>query len=491
VIGQKFFSQAHTEAASPSETQDKGQREGKRHPVLGPRFWKISLILVTASLVGVGSAAVLPQTMAIAAGLTVFCIGFWALSVAPEYWPALAFFAIAILSDIAPAQTIFSGFQSSTFWLLFSGIILGASIRHTGLGQHIAVLLSQILGQGYARLISGIVLLSLALAFVMPSSMGRVALLIPIILVLADHMGYGPDSSGRIGMVLAAGFGTCLPAFTILPANAPNMILAGMAESLYGQHLSYWEYLLLHFPVLGAVKAGILILLILWMFPDHAPQPQTTSLSEEKTVLTFDEYHLLVILGLCLAFWFTDGLHHISPGWIGLVAALYCLWPETKLTSAKCLNQEVNYGALFFVAAIIGLGAVISATGLGQALTERLSDYAGFDPGRPLWNVVVLTALSTVVAIMTSLPGVPTVMTPMAQDIATLTALPLTTILMTQVLAFSNILLPYQAAPIVAMMQIGAVPVRAVVKLCLLLFVIGLTLLIPLDLLWWHVLGKF
>ncbi|MCW8356175.1 hypothetical protein N5P32_09800 [Marinomonas pontica] len=58
-------------------------------------------------------------------------------------------------------------------------------------------------------------------------------LIIPIIASLADHFGYDQDSNGRKGMLLAAAFGTFLPAFSILPANAPNMLLSGMTEALY------------------------------------------------------------------------------------------------------------------------------------------------------------------------------------------------------------------------------------------------------------------
>ena len=141
------------------------------------------------------------------------------------------------------------------------------------------------------------------------------------------------------------------------------------------------------------------------------------------------------------------------------------------------------------VAGILGLGAVISSTGLGEAVVAGLSGHADFSVDRPVWNVVMLTGISTVVAMITNLPGVPAVMTPMAEKLAVLTGLPLTTVLMTQVLAFSNVFLPYQAPPLIMAMQLGNLPAGAVARLCLALFVIGLVVLLPLDLVWWHVLG--
>ena len=449
--------------------------------------WKLVGVISATLLVGVLSWLFLSPTMAIAAALAVFCIGLWSTAALPEYWPALAFFLIASVLSVAPEQVVFSGFESSAFWLLFSGIVLGASISYTGLGRRSAIFLSKMLGDQYVSVLSGIVCFGVGLAFIMPSAMGRVALLIPITLALADQMGYEPGRNGRAGMLTAAAFGTCLPAFSILPANGPNMILAGMAEGLYGIHLPYWDYLLLHFPVLGLLKSVFLVLLILWVFPDRAPIVRSVPLKPEP--MNGSERRLTTLLAICLLFWFTDSVHHISPGWIGLAAALFCLWPGAGLTSKNCLNEDIKYGPLFFVAAIMGLGAVISDTGLGSVIVDGLSNRAGFSPDTPYWNITALTLISTLVGAVTNLPGVPAIMTPIASDLAAFTGLSLSAVLMTQVLAFSSVLLPFQAPPLVAAIQLGNLPVGKVTKLCLMMFVVSIFVLIPLDLLWWMILG--
>lgn len=458
--------------------------------VLNNRIWHIVIIVVAAISTGGVAVQFVSIDMAVVAALTVFCIGLWATAAVPEYWPALAFFIIAMAFDIAPAEVVFSGFHSSAFWLLFSGMVMGVAIRHTGIGRRAAGFLSRLLGRRYSRVILGIVVFSVLLAFVMPSSMGRIVLLIPIIVALAEHMGYNSHSNGRAGMLMAAAFGTWLPAFAILPSNAPNMILVGMAENLYAHEVSYWDYLLLHFPVLGLIKAGCLVLLIVWMFPDRNPVNKQ-SYRDDNAAMNSMQWHLVALLGVCLTFWFSDGIHHISPGWVGLAAALYCLWPYSDLTSKNCLDKDIKYGSLFFVAGIMGLGAVISSIGLGEVMVQSLSGYAGFSNDRPFWNVIALTIISTCIALLASLPSVPAVMSPISDNLASITGLPLGTVLMTQVLAFSNALLPYQAPPLIMAMQLGNLPLRAMSKLCIALFVCSTIILIPLDLLWWRFLGMY
>lgn len=450
--------------------------------------WQIVIICLIASVVSYGVSQTFPLQMAVVTALSIFCIGLWATAAMPEYWPALVFFLVASVAQLAPVDVVFSGFYSSGFWLLFSGVILGAAIRYTGLGNRASAVLSRMTGNSYLGTLTGIVSFGLILAFIMPSSMGRIALFVPIVIVLSESMGYVAGSNGRIGMITAAAFGTWLPAFTILPSNLPNMMMSGMTETLYGVQLTYWEYLLVHFPVLGGIKALVLIFLIQHVFPDHAPIAQNTAVNDKRPVSRAERY-LMLLLSLCLALWITDSLHGISPAWIGLAAALLCLWPYAGLTAKSCINDTVKFAPLIFIAAMIGLGAVISHAGLGAAVVESLSGYIPFAEMGELSNLVALTGISTLVAMLTNLPGVPAVMTPLAADMAQLTGLSLSAVLMTQVLAFSNVFLPYQAPPLIAAMQLGNLPLGKISKLCVLLFIITLLVLTPLSLLWWQVIG--
>lgn len=455
-----------------------------------PSWWPAVLIFAMAVLTGTVLSLHLPFPIAAAAGLTVFCIGLWASVALPEYWTALAFLLAASLLGIAPVETIFSGFYSSVFWFFFSGLVLGAAINHTGLGHYAASTMSRFLGRTYFSTIASITGFSVLLAFLMPSATGRIVLLLPIVVALAERIGYGPDSKGRTGMLLAATFGTILPAYTILPANAPNLMLAGMAETLFGHSISYWTYLVVNFPVLGLGKAMILVLVILRIFPAPAPlEAQSEALGPQK--MTGKQRQLSILMLICLGFWVTDQIHHIPSAWIGLAGALYCLWPKSSLMGPNAINKDINYGSLFFVAGIMGLAAVITETGLGNLLVSLLSEQLHFTPGQPWWNLALLTGMSSIVGMITNLPGIPAVLTPAAQGLSDITGLPLHTVLMTQVLAFSNVLLPYQAPPLIMATQVVKLSVGALTRLCLMLFVLSAVLLAPLDLLWWHLLGLF
>ncbi len=85
----------------------------------------------------------------------------------------------------------------------------------------------------------------------MPSNMGRIAVLMPVVMALADRAGLPAQGRGRTGLALVVGFGTFQLSASILPANVPNLVMVGAAESAYGIRLAYLPYLALHAPVLG------------------------------------------------------------------------------------------------------------------------------------------------------------------------------------------------------------------------------------------------
>jgi hypothetical protein len=65
------------------------------------------------------------------------------------------------------------------------------------------------------------------------------------------------------------------------------------------------------------------------------------------------------------------------------------------------------------------------------------------------------------------------------------------TVLMTQVIGFSNIIFPYQVPPMVVGMQLGGVKAGNAAKLMFSLVLLSIVVLTPINYLWWLILGFF
>ena len=428
--------------------------------------------------------ALTPQA-ARAAALGVAMLGLLASAIVPEFVTALLFFLFAMLLGAAPADVIFSGFHSAALWMVFAGLIIAVAVRLTGLGERIAQFIAPKFGASYIGIISGVVFVSVGLAFVMPATMGRVLLLAPIVLAIADSYGFGEGSRGRTGMVLALAYGTFLVPMSILPANVPNIVLVGAAETLYGIVPEYGSYLLLHFPVLGLLRSFVIIAVIVFLFPDKPSKSEGSKAGSAGA----DEYRLALMLAVALVLWVTDFIHHISPVWIALAVAALCMIPGIGVVSSRTFAEKVDVSPFIYVDGIMGLGALVADSGLAHTLGSWLIGVAEFEPGNDTWTFFVMTVVGTLIGPLVTNPGIPVVMAPLAGSIADAAGLPVATVLMMIVIGFSMVILPFQAAPLVVAAQICGVRIRDSIKTSLVLLVVTLIAVMPVNYLWWRFLG--
>jgi anion transporter len=446
-------------------------------------------------LVGVTVIYFLPPTDALsreamrASALVLFAIGFWATGVLAEHLTALLFLLLATVSKVAPAQVVFSGFYSSAIWLVFGGMVLAATVKSTGLGRRMAHVLLSYLGSSYLWVITGVVLLGVLFSFFIPSTMGRVVLLTPVTMAVAERLRFEKGSPGYDGLIMASVLACFVPSCSVLPANVPNMVAAGAAETLYNISFKYGEYLKVQFPVIGALNTIAIIIITRALFParilsassDH-PRPKEPFSSRDRT--------LTIILSMTLLLWGTDFIHGISPAWIALAAAIVCLLPFTGFFSNGDLTK-INLAPFFYVAGVLGMGAVVAKTGLGNVLGRELISLFGFQPGHDAHNFFGLAVLSVALGPVTTAPGVPAVLSPLSADLAAATGFPLVSVLMTQVIGFSTVIFPYQSPPIMVGMQLGGVRWSSGLRLTLTLAAVSLLILTPINFLWWACLGMF
>ncbi|MBU9597647.1 anion permease [Burkholderia multivorans] len=447
-------------------------------------LWVVAALLLTRHVPLIRGY---PVAMSQAAILVFFTVCSWALGLLKEPVTTLLFFLFVMLFGVAPAQTVFAGFTSPAWWLVFGGAITGVAVRATGLASRFSHFLLAARMDTYGHYVAAVAVGAVALAFVMPSTTGRVMLLTPLALTLADRLGFEPGRRGRTGLVMAVAAGSYMPPTSILPANIPNSVLLGAAQSLYGVRLHYGPYFLLHFPVLGALKTAVLVWLICRLFPDRVASASRPEVEGER--LSRREWTLTAILGLSLLCYATDFWHGVSPAWVSLAAGVACLLPQTGVVPVKDFTEQVHVTPLIYVAGFLGLGALISGSGLGSWAATLLLHWIHMVPGSIQTNVIWLELIGACIGLLTTLPGLPAVLTPVAGQFAHASGLPLYMVLMLQVPVFSTVFLPYQSPPMMIAMHMGGVSLRDGTRLCLSLAAITVIVLLPLDWMWWRLLN--
>jgi di/tricarboxylate transporter len=381
---------------------------------------------------------------------------------------------------------VFSGFTSMAFWLVIGGMVLGVAVVETRLSERIGAWIAPGIRGSYLWVLSLCAIAAVIFSFFMPSSLGRLVVMIPIVHALSESVGFHVGSSGHTGMMLVLSTVSTLTGFTILPANVPNLILSGASESLYGVGINYGAYLAYHFPVLGIIKAAVIVLLTYLMFP---ATPGSDIISAPTGRMTHRQRMLIAILLGALALWLTDVIHHISPAWVAMGAAVICLLPRWGVVSSDAFNSKVKVEPLLFVAGVLAVGAIVADSGLGLWLGKLVISHFPFTHGASFGNYLLFVLLSAGIGLITTVPGVPAVMTPLVPPVAEATGLPLASIIHMEVAGFSTPLFPYQVPSILIGAVLAGVSVRDAGKLLAATALVTLVVIIPLNWFWLRLVG--
>lgn len=452
---------------------------------------KIATAFVFAAAVVVfflpAPAGYTPQTMH-GGALCLFVVGLWALGTLPEHMVALLFFLLAMVFAVAPADVVFSGFASGTLWLVLGGLIMAEAVNRTGLGVRLA---RKVIGRralSYRALIAAVVLICSLMCVVMPATVSRILLLLPIMASVAQRLGLKPGSTGYDGVALAVIMTNYQVGTAFLPANAPNLVLAGAAETLYGITFIYGEWLLVQLPVMGILKALTIIGLIWILFPDAT---RAVEREEAHRPLSGAEKRLAVIVLTAVALWTTDFAHGVHPGWIGLAAGLATLMPYVGVMPVASFTERVKLTPFFYIAAILGLGAVMVDTGLSRALGGALQSGLQLERGQDALNFGILALLATAAGGLVTNVAQPALLAPLASHFAEAAGWPLKAALMTIVLGFTTAIFPYQVPPMLVGAHVAGLSLRRVLRITVPLAVVSLGVLLPINYLWWRAIGYF
>lgn len=440
-------------------------------------------LLVVQSFMGAESAAdaLTLRTWA----LVIFAVSLFATHALPEHITALLVLLLAIVGGVAPASVVFSGFEVGALWLLFSGIIVGIAAQEAGLGAWVAWYILGRMRMTYVRAVVLLVVVSVLLGFVIPATIPRIILLMPIALGIAEALGFKAGSRGYTGIALAAGVGTFGPTFAIVTANLPTVVHMGAIESVYGLKVSYAEFLFYHFPVIGVLRGIALVAFLILLFRE----PERIADEKPLEPMNARQKKLLAVLLGALVMWVTDSWHGIHPAWIAMGAAIVIMWPGLKLISPTAFKEKVDLSPVLYVAGILSIGAIMVANGLDKEVGKIVLSAVDWSSHGTLADLYFIGVLSILVSLISTVPAVPTLLVPIADQISTATGLSLSAVLMTELLGFSTTLLPYQAPPLVVLLSLCAVKAVDLVKLNVLLAIVMLTLGFPAAMAWWQAIG--
>ena len=452
------------------------------------------------TIIGLGLAAILPAVVLLypsgldpqarlAIALSAFTVVMWTFEPAPIEYTSLILLLLLPLLGVLDFETTFAAFSGKAVWLIFAGMALSLTITETPLGSRIASLVLTRMGS-YGKLLASIHIFGVVSALLIPSGVVRILLFTPMLVSLLETLGEKPGSRLSAAVILSYACSTYYGGTGVLTAGVPNLVILGVLESRGGT--VFWgEWAAYLMPVIGLVRVALiyLIIRIALPMPSFRLDPSLRPVSPDTPrPISHAEKKVLGLLLLGVLLWASDAIHGIHPAYVGLVLVLGCYLPGWGPLSPSLL-RKVNFPILIYIAAAFAIGAALQRTGLSGLAADWLADAVDLGGLGPLAGLAGITCTVLPFNFLGDTAAIAAILTPVILDIAEGIGLAALPAVFSVAIAASMVCVPYQAAPFVLAYSFRYVRMGQFIWLMTLISLITLVLLLPLNLLYWRLVG--
>ena len=289
------------------------------------------------------------------------------------------------ITGILSFKEAFAGFADSTVILFAAMFVLGAALFQTGLARKIGMFVVRLFSGSETKLLVGILCLTACMSAFL-SNTGTVAVLLPIVMEIADSQGW---SRGKLLLPMAyvsSAAGTCT-----MVGTPPNLTVNAVLSTYGFETVNFFEFAWYGIPM-TIVTILYLSTLGKKLIPDRGPAQ--TAASNVNTDHHDPKKQLIaggtLIVVIIMLVWGVVDLAIIAAA-----GALLCV--VTGCLNEKQAYQAIDWSTIFLFAGALSLANAMATTGAGSMIARLCVDLMGGDPSPYL----VLTVLFFVTDILT------------------------------------------------------------------------------------------
>ena len=293
---------------------------------------------------------------------------------------SLAIVPLGVLMGIATPKEALDGFGSTSVYLLVSAFVLATAMVKSRLAERMTYYILKIVGSSALGVSVGIMLSNVMLAFLVPSTAARTAILLPVCLGLVAAFKVGARSNLAKGFLLTLAFTNSTISAGILTATLPNPITVEFIAKAGGPTITYMQWLYYGFP------PALLMTVLSWWVCRRMFKPEVEHIPGGSAYVgealarmgaMSAEKRALAVFLLATGLW-------VSGEWTRIdvtIAALFCscllFLPGVGFLSWEDANKGVSRQIVFVAGGGISLGAMMMKTGAAKWLAMTILNTFG------------------------------------------------------------------------------------------------------------------
>ncbi|MGM9945062.1 MAG: DASS family sodium-coupled anion symporter [Lysinibacillus sp.] len=353
-------------------------------PVAGQRALAI---LAFAVILWVTEAVSYPVSSAMIIGLIAVLLGFAPSMENPD----------VLLETKGALKLALGGFSNSAVALVAAALFLAAAMQATNLHKRLALWVLSLLGTKTKAIVFGAILVSIILAFFVPSATARAGAVVPILLGMVAA--FGLEKNSRLGalLIITATQAVSIWNIGIKTGAAQNMVAIGFIEEQFGVDISWGAWFLYAAPF------SIIMSIALFFIMNALIKPETDEIKGGKEVIKKQlaelgplkgaEIRLIIISVSLLFLWATEGIvHPLDTTTVTIIAIAILLAPKIGVYTWNEVEKLIPWGTIIVFAVGIALGSVLLNTKGAQWLSDTVFGSLGLD-SMPILATIALVTL--------------------------------------------------------------------------------------------------
>ncbi len=454
-------------------------------PVMGQRALAI---LVFAVILWMTEAVSYPVSAAMIIGLSTLLLGFAPNMANPD----------ELLGTKAALQMALGGFSNSAVALVAAALFLAAAMQATNLHKRVALFILSKVGVKTGAIVFGAILVSIILAFFVPSATARAGAVVPILLGMVAAFGLPHNSRLGALLVITAVQSVSIWNIGIKTGAAQNMVALGFMEKEFGVSVAWSSWFLY------AAPWAIIMSIVLYFVMIRLIEPETKVVEGGKELIEgqlkelgpmkSSEIRLIVVSLLLLLLWSTEEkLHQLDTTTVTLIAIAILLSPKIGVFDWKTVEKLIPWGTIIVFAVGIALGTILLSTQGAQWLSNKVFGAMGLE-NMPILATIALISLFNIIIHLgfASATSLSSALIPIFIALTTTIALDVNNVgfvLIQQFVISFGFLLPVSAPQNMLAYGTGAFTVKDFLKSGVPLTVIGYLLILLFSATYWKWIG--